>query len=138
MQDVDCGTLSTISASNAQTGTTLTVSTALLCLTSATPGTQMELASLATPDMPFRLMEPVKFQTKTHSLLTQVAELGIGRIKNAFSAQTTGFSTASELAFLFPVNARPLVSQETVLPVTLDTTSKTDSAYKPLFNTLLT
>ena len=50
------------------------------------------------------------------------AELGIGKIKNAWLAQITGSSTTLVSVFPFLINAKPLTDQELVSHAMMDTT----------------
>lgn len=64
-------------------------------------------------------------------------ELGIGKFKNVFNAQTTGSLTVAESAHQFQTNAKPLTFLENVCLATPVTTSLEDSVCWPQFKILL-
>jgi hypothetical protein len=75
---------------------------------------QLEDVLLVLMVMTFKLMVLASYQPKIRCLLMQVVVLGTGKIKNVFSALTTGSSTPTESAFQFQTNAIPSIDQETV------------------------
>jgi len=54
--------------------------------------------------------------------LMSAVPLGIGKIKNVFNAQTTGFQTATESASPFLINVNLSINLELVDHAMLDTT----------------
>lgn len=120
----------TISAYNALIDTTTMENNVSQSMTNVILGiVQVEDVLLAIMDMTFNLMELVNFQLKIVHHLTLDAVLGIGRTKNVFNAQTTGFSTVTESVSLSLTNVIPLTQEETAFLAMSDITFKTENAF---------